>query len=253
MDLVIKLSVPLTVALGGWFLGTMNSNRQNEIAQANQKDTVIRDYIKEMKGMLLDKTVAAEAKTPGSEANGVARALTLAALAQVRGEGPERRSLVFQFLRETNLPILAGSGNQNGANLARYDLRGAFLPFANLNRAYLLKADLSGANLNRVNLSNADLGHANLSEAELNGANLRRASLYKTNLRGADLGSASLHEADLTEAILSGANLVGTNLRGADLRGAHLGSPEKGIRRLDPNTANERRVVGPNAWLYSGQ
>jgi len=32
-----------------------------------------------------------------------------------------------------------------------------------------------------------------------------------------------------------------------------LGTPEKGIRRLDPNTANERRVVGPNAWLYSGQ
>jgi hypothetical protein len=32
-----------------------------------------------------------------------------------------------------------------------------------------------------------------------------------------------------------------------------LGTPEKGIRRLDPNTANERHVVGPNAWLYSGQ
>ena len=33
----------------------------------------------------------------------------------------------------------------------------------------------------------------------------------------------------------------------------YVGTPEKGIRRLDPNTANKRRVVGPNAWLYSGQ
>jgi len=32
-----------------------------------------------------------------------------------------------------------------------------------------------------------------------------------------------------------------------------LGPPEKANRRLDPNTANKRRVVGPNAWLYSGQ
>jgi hypothetical protein len=31
------------------------------------------------------------------------------------------------------------------------------------------------------------------------------------------------------------------------------GTPEKGISRLDPNTANERRVVGPDSWLYSGQ
>jgi hypothetical protein len=34
---------------------------------------------------------------------------------------------------------------------------------------------------------------------------------------------------------------------------SYLGTPEKEIRRLDPNTANERRVAGPNAWLCSGQ
>ena len=33
----------------------------------------------------------------------------------------------------------------------------------------------------------------------------------------------------------------------------YLGTPEKGIRRLDPKTAHERRVVGPDSWLYSGQ
>ena len=167
MELSLKLSVPLTIALGGWLLGTLNSNRQNEIAQANQKDAVIRDYIKEMKGMLLDKAVAKEAKQPGSEANGVARALTLTALTQLKGEGPARRTLVFQFLRESNFPILAGSEVVQGANLAGYDLSGADLSEANLSGADLSGANLSGANLSEANLSGANLSEANLSEANL--------------------------------------------------------------------------------------
>ena len=190
MELSLKLSVPLTIALGGWFLGTLNSNRQNEIAQANQKDAVIRDYIKEMKGMLLDKAVAKEAKQPGSEANGVARALTLTALTQLKGEGPARRTLVFQFLRESNFPILAGSEKVQGANLAGYDLsetdliganlRGADLQGANLSRAYLFRADFSDADLIDANLS-----RATLSDADLSGANLSRANLSEANLIGA--------------------------------------------------------------------
>ena len=190
MELLLKLSVPLTISFGGWFLGTLNSNRQNEIAQANQKDAVIRDYIKEMKGMLLDKAVAKEAKQPGSEANGVARALTLTALTQLKGEGPARRTLVFQFLRESNFPILAGSEKVQGANLAGYDLsetdliganlRGADLQGANLSRAYLFRADFSDADLIDANLS-----RATLSDADLSGANLSRANLSEANLIGA--------------------------------------------------------------------
>ena len=167
MDLSLKLAVPLTIALGGWLLGTINSSRQNEIAQANQKDAVIRDYIKEIKGMLLDKTVADKARTPGSDANGVARALTLTALTQLKGEGPERRSLVFQFLRESNFPILAGTKEKSGANLALYDLSRTNLIGANLRWASLIMADLSGANLRWANLSGANLSGADLSEANL--------------------------------------------------------------------------------------
>jgi hypothetical protein len=163
MELSLKLSVPLTIALGGWFLGTLNSNRQNEIAQANQKDAVIREYIKEMKGMLLDKTVAKEAKQPGSEANGVARALTLTALTQLKGEGPARRTLVFQFLRESNFPILAGSEKVQGANLVGYDL----------SEANLIEANLFGANLRRANLIRANLWGANLRGANLSGAKFK--------------------------------------------------------------------------------
>ena len=232
MELLLKLSVPLTISFGGWFLGTLNSNRQNEIAQANQKDAVIREYIKEMKGMLLDKTVAKEAKQPGSEANGVARALTLTALTQLKGEGPARRTLVFQFLRESNFPILAGSEVVQGANLAGYDLSGADLSEASLGRANLSGADLSEANLGRANLSEANLGKADLS-----GADLGRANLSGASLRGADLSGADLSGADLDEANLSGANLGMANLRGADLSegdldGANLSGANLGRANL---------------------
>jgi uncharacterized protein YjbI with pentapeptide repeats len=225
MELSLKLSVPLTIALGGWFLGTLNSNRQNEIAQANQKDAVIREYIKEMKGMLLDKTVAKEAKQPGSEANGVARALTLTALTQLKGKGSERRTLVFQFLRESNFPILAGSEKISGANLSDYDLNMtdlsmADLSWAQLNRANLFRALLYSVSLDKADLSNADLSEASLCSASLIGAHLSEAKLNKADLTAANLRGAYLWGANLRGANLRGADLRGANLRGADLRGA---------------------------------
>lgn len=228
MELSLKLSVPLTIGLGGWYLGTINDTRQNAIAQKNreaevkraedsQKDAVIRDYIKEMKGMLLDKTVAKEAKQPGSEANGVARALTLTALKQLKGEDPDRRSLIFQFLKDSNFPILAGSFKKEGANLASYDLRGANLRGANLDGA-----DLSGASLREANLSWANLYWADLSGADISGADLRKVNLRRASLSRADLSKATLIRANLYGADLSKANLIRAYLNGADLSGAYL-------------------------------
>lgn len=202
IDLMLKLSIPLTVALGGWAFNYFNGIQQNEIARKNQKDAVIRDYIKEIKGMLLDGTIAAKAKRPGSEANGVARALTLTALGQLKGEGPERRSLVFQFLRESDFPILAGSNKQRGANLSGYDLN---------------ETDLTGADLRE-----ADLYEAELVEAKLFKADLRAANLFKANLSGANLSEADLRKTFLKESVLKGADLIEANLMGADLRSADL-------------------------------
>jgi uncharacterized protein YjbI with pentapeptide repeats len=246
MDLSIKLSVPLTVALVGSFLGTINSNRQNEIAQANQKDAVVREYIKEMKGMLLDKAVADEAKKPGSGANGVARALTLTALTQLKGDGPERRSLVFQFLRESNFPILAGSDKQRGANLSAYDLS-----WANLSGADLIGADLIGANLSGAYLSGADLSVANLSvaylsSAFLSSANLSRAELIRANLSGANLSGANLSRATLIGANLSGAYLFGADLSGANLSVAYLSRANFEKIKWDVKTQ------WPNRSLFEG-
>lgn len=195
-DLLLKVSVPVLILGLSTAYSIISSSRQEQnakadkerqerIALANQKDTVIRDYIKEMKGMLLDKKVASEAKIPGSEANGLARALTLTALAQLSGAGPERRSLVFQFLKESNFPILAGSDKgKAGANLSGYDLS---------------RADIRGANLRGADLRGANLSWANLGWVDLRGANLFMVNLRLANLRWADLRGANLEKINWDE------------------------------------------------------
>ena len=239
----VKACVPLTIAFGGRYLSSTNESRQIEIAQSNQKDAVIREYIKEMKGMLLDKKVAREAMRPSSQANGVARALTLAALAQLKGEDPERRSLVFQFLRESNFPILAGSGKIRGANLSNYDLRGTDLYQVNLSHALLVSSDLRKIDLINANLHGASLNFAKLGGAFLGGTDLSYANLWRADVSGArfdmfrfedgiEVGS-SLYHADLLETNLAKAHLRKADLRGANLRKANL-------RETDLTEANLR-------------
>ena len=53
-------------------------------------------------------------------------------------------------------------------------------------------------------------------------ANLEGAYLYKANLEGENLIGANLKEAKLYNANLEGANLTWTNFKGADLEGANL-------------------------------
>ncbi len=185
IDLSLKLAVPLTIAFGGWILGTISSSEQNKIASNNQKDGVIREYIKEIKIILLDKELAKEARRPGSEAHSVARALTLTALAQLKGEDPLRRSLVFQFLAESKFPVLAGNDENPGANLVNFDLRGTNLSDTDLTMARLDGADLTNATLVRANLSGATLIGATLINSDLMGANLTKARFDKTILKGA--------------------------------------------------------------------
>jgi uncharacterized protein YjbI with pentapeptide repeats len=76
--------------------------------------------------------------------------------------------------------------------------------------------DLTRANLRNANLRSAKLNGANLTGANLSGANLSKADLDDAILRGANLAGANLDDADFTEANLQGANLTGTlNLREA--------------------------------------
>ena len=61
---------------------------------------------------------------------------------------------------------------------------------ANLDGAYLVRANLDGANLDGANLVRANLVRANLVRANLAGANLVRANLDGANLDGAYLAGA---------------------------------------------------------------
>lgn len=167
MEFSLKLSVPLTILILGSLLGRWNDDRQNQIAENDQKDEVLREYIKEMKEILLEEKVAEKVKQIHSRERSLARALAVTALAQLKGVRQERRDLLFQFLRETDLPILEGHNMNQGTNLSFADLRKT-----NLNSARLRGTDIRKADLSRAYLRSADLRGADLRGAALSGADL---------------------------------------------------------------------------------
>lgn len=132
----------------------------------------------------------------------------------------------------------------SGAHLSHADLRDADLAYADLHGAYLgwdtnlnrvigdvigvfqLKgADLTGANLERANLAGADMARATLRDTKLFGVDLSHMRLSGADLRGAHMGcygvwSPKTVEVDCTN--LSGATLSYVKLNGADLRGVSM-------------------------------
>ena len=149
------------------------------------------------------------------------------------------------FARNLSVRIRVVNGHviKPGVNLARKNLRDAFLVGANLTGADLRGANLRGADLRDANLTNANLRGADLRDSQLPDANLTGADLTGVNmvmanssgailvnakLPGAKMRDVSLVGAiltggvDLTNADLTFANLIGADLRGANLTGANL-------------------------------
>ncbi|MEV0282305.1 pentapeptide repeat-containing protein [Streptomyces sp. NPDC050610] len=85
--------------------------------------------------------------------------------------------------------------NRYVLGLARTDLRGTRLAFADLE-----KADLHYSDLSDVNLESADLG-ADLTGIWLAGSFLRGARLHQADLRGADLTGTEASRASLAGAV----------------------------------------------------
>ena len=115
-----------------------------------------------------------------------------------------------------------------GAFLKKKDLR-----YADMFRAFLVKAilrntDLEGARLRKVNLQEADIRGANLQNTDLRGANLKEADLREAQLMNADLVGAQLQYANLGLANLQGADLNEVDFHAADLRCANL----SGVKNL---------------------
>lgn len=109
-----------------------------------------------------------------------------------------------------------------GANLQGADLRGARFWFARMGNANLQGADLRGASLGAAELLSANLQGAQLERAHMTQADLDAADLRGANLREAILAHANLYRADAENACLEGADLRGADLEGANLEGANL-------------------------------
>ncbi|MEX1047382.1 MAG: pentapeptide repeat-containing protein [Actinomycetota bacterium] len=82
---------------------------------------------------------------------------------------------------------------------------------ANLESAYLFKANLARADLRNVNLEGADLREANLRKTDLTGALITRADLTAARLQKSDLDDADFSESNLTKTTLKGASAEGTS------------------------------------------
>jgi hypothetical protein len=179
-DLLTSLSIPILLAVGGWWISHINDRRQEDIAANAQRDLILAEYIKDMKPYI--KNIIDKQKVS-------------------RGE----RFVVTSVLAETAMERLSITDSNSKPLPSKQ--KGAAIVF--LNRTGLLSPQ--HVNLQTLNLSGADLtqkqlNRANFVGANLNGAILRNAFLEETNLR-----MAQLQGADLQGAELSGADLRGTD------------------------------------------
>jgi len=243
-DWLQLLIIPAVLAVAGYVINlTISRSEQEatkqraqseqEIADDNQRETALQEYVNKMSELLLDGDLCKS--TVKDEVQKIARVRTLTVLPRLNGK---RKGIVLQFLYEAQLINKGGrivdlsGADLRGADLSFTTLTGADLKGANFWWARFFAANLKGADLSHAalinsNLEGADLSGADLSEAEPTAAILNGADLSHANLSGADLSEAILGDADLSSANLSGADLseaglMGTNLKGADLSGATL-------------------------------
>jgi hypothetical protein len=175
-DLLTSLSIPILLAVGGWWISHINDRRQEDIAANAQRDLILAEYIKDMKPYI--ENINDKQKV-----------------------SPGERFVLINILTETAMDRLSVTDSNSKPLPSKQ--KGAAIVF--LYRAGLLSPQY--VNLQTLNLSGADLtlkqlGGANFEGANLKGAILRNAFLEGTNLRmaqlqGADLQDAELHTTDL--------------------------------------------------------
>jgi hypothetical protein len=189
-DLFAGISLPVILTAGGWYITTQDNTRQQKMADEVQKNSVLEAYVESIKSLLLDKEHPLGASNPSTVSQGIARAVTLAALTQLDDKQDSIQ-------------------NQVGSN-ARKSLAINFLLDSGLNTRPAKIFSLSGANLSRASISGVDLSGVDLSGADLSRADLRGVFLSGADLRGADFSGADLSGADLSGAFLSGAKFKDT-------------------------------------------
>jgi hypothetical protein len=112
-DIATGLSIPLIVFGGGVLFNYLNGKQQQEVAEQKQKDELLKTYINDMKGFLLDKYHPLKDLNKNGESKGIARTITLTTLAQLHSKQNEknsekqeynqRKGFIMQFLFESGL------------------------------------------------------------------------------------------------------------------------------------------------------
>ena len=219
-DIVTSLSIPLFVFVGGLVFNHLNAKQQQEVAEQKQKDDLLKTYINDMKGFLLDEKHSLKKSKENDEIRTIARTITLTTLTQLNddkdiqiskeGNYNKRKGLILQFLSESGLikvaqplaPYVSPVVSLNAADFSFTNLRDAKLGLTNLTGA-----NLTGAYFITANLTGAYFITANLTAANFQGAYLQYGYLIAANLQGANLQGAYLQDADLQGANLTGANI----------------------------------------------
>lgn len=189
-DWLELLVVPAVLAIGALLFNQSARQREQRIAEDQQKEEALQNYLDKMAELLLNEKLLEnkdalkekllkDKDSPGEPVFNVAQVRTVTTL---RILDANRRTILFQFLRD--------------ANLADFVLVKASLAITDLSKTSIHTINLSGANLRWTNLHKANLHRAIFREADLT-----RAGLSEANLRGADLSGAQLRGADLRRAL----------------------------------------------------
>lgn len=229
LDFLSRLSAPILVGFGVWYLSSKATTQQQRISFYQRDFSIVSDYMKEVKTLLLDKDL--NFSPPDLAKRRLIRNLTLTALNQVYD--PASRTLIARFLicGSDVVPInITPPISWSSAVLRNTDLKGCKLTNIDLRWADLRGSDLKGK---FTNLTNSKLTLSLLQGADIRDAIMVNANLYGSHLQKADLRGANLSNADLSMADLSRADL-----RGANLMKANLGSTGK-----PPGTKNEHGAI----------
>ena len=201
-DWLQLLIIPVVLALGGYFFTyTISKNErkaadrhnqtEREIAQDNQRETALQEYIDKMSELLLREKL--RESQPKDEVRNIARVRTLTVLPRLDGH---RKRSVLQFLYELSLIDKDNSiVNLEGADLTEINLR-----FGRMKKVNLSRTDMSKANMRNSSLTDLELIATDLSNTCLSYALLRRTNLSYAYLKEADMEESYFEDAQLFKA-----------------------------------------------------
>lgn len=229
------LIIPVVLAIASYMFSlTINKNErkaadqrnqtEREIAQDNQRETALQEYIDKISELLLRENL--RKSQVKDEVQIIARVRTLTTLSRLDNV---RKGILLKFLYESNL--INGDEDSAFINLRDADfcevvLSGQHLVGINLAGAKLTKAVLRGTNLIGANLRGADLQGADLKHSYLSNANFGPLAITTTKVNGiplvhmqcANLAEANLEGADLEKAYMQSTSLVKSNIFRANIK-----------------------------------